>query len=79
MAFPPFKQAERLELGKRYVILPFEETYGTLEPFDSPNEPPLEPSIGLPRCGAQEDTPEVRRQLEKGFAQNDNLRRPELR
>jgi len=27
----------------------------------------------------QEDTPEVRRELEKGFAQNDNLRGPELR
>jgi hypothetical protein len=79
MAFPPLKQAERLELGKRYLILPIEETYGTIEPFDSPNEPSVEPRIGLPRCGVQEDTPEVRRQLEKGFAQNDNLRRPELR
>jgi hypothetical protein len=79
MAFPPFKQAERLELGRRYVILPIEEAYGTLEPFDSPNEPSSEPRIGLPRCGVQEDTPEVRSQLEKGFAQNDNLRRPELR
>jgi hypothetical protein len=79
MAFPPFEQAERLELGKRYVILPIEETYGTLESFDSSDERSREPRIGLPRCGAQEDSPEVRRELEKGFAQNDNLRRPELR
>jgi len=33
----------------------------------------------LALCGVQEDTPEVRRELEKGFAQNDNLRVPELR
>jgi hypothetical protein len=28
-------------------------------------------------CGFQEDTPANRRELEKGFAMNDNLRGPE--
>jgi hypothetical protein len=79
MAFPPFKQAEHLEPGRRYVILPIEETYGALVLFSSPNDAPREPHIGLPRCGVQEDTPENRRELEKGFAQNDHLRGPELR
>jgi hypothetical protein len=43
--------------------------------FDDPPGPWLH----LVRCGVQEDTPEVRRELAKGFAQNDNLRGPELR
>jgi hypothetical protein len=37
------------------------------------------PRIALERCGLQADTPDVRRELEKGFTQNDNLRGPELR
>jgi len=78
-AFPPHERAERMEQGKRYVILPNEETYGVLELLSSPNEPPHGPHISLPRCGVQDDTPEVRRQLETGFAQNDNLRGSELR
>ena len=78
-AFPPFKQAERMELGRRYVILPNEETYGELEILGSTDEAGTEPQISLPRCGLHEDTPEIRRDLEKGFAQNDNLRGPELR
>lgn len=30
--------------------------------------------LSFERCGAREDTPEVRRELEKGFAQNDTLK-----
>jgi len=76
---PPFELAEHLTPGKRYVILPREEFYGVPEMYGPLGEAPSEPRIGSPRCGVQEDTPEVRRELEKGFAQNDNLRGPELR
>lgn len=78
-AFPPFEQADRLEKGKRYVILPIEETYGSLGLLTSPDKPSGVPHISLPRCGVQEDTTEIRHELEQGFAQNDNLRRHELR
>ena len=57
----------------RYVILPSEYFYG--KPDESGSE--TDPIIPV-RCGVQEDTPENRRELEKGFAQNDNLRGPEL-
>jgi hypothetical protein len=60
--------------GKRYVILPSEFFYGIPDGSGSATDP-----IFPFRCGVQEDTPEVRRELEKGFAQNDNLRGPELR
>ena len=82
MASPPFRQEEHLAPGKRYVILPAEDTYGTPEAFGPYGRPPdaaVAEEIRLPRCGLQEDSPEVRRGLEKGFAQNDNLRGPELR
>jgi hypothetical protein len=59
---------ERLTPGKSYLLI-YEDQ------FDDP--PGL--WLTLDRCGVQEDTPEVRRELEKGFAQNDNLRGPELR
>ncbi|HXR39334.1 MAG TPA: hypothetical protein VN776_09585 [Terracidiphilus sp.] len=76
---PPFELAEHLQAGKRYVILPVEGFYGTPELYGPANDATNEPEIGLPRCGLQEDTPEVRRELEKGFAENDTLRGPELR
>ena len=79
MASPPFQLAEHLAPRKRYVILPSESFYGKPELYGPLNDTSHEPQIGLPRCGVQEDTPEVRRELEKGFAQNDNLRGPELR
>jgi hypothetical protein len=60
--------------GKRYVILPSEFFYG------KPQGSGVGADLVAPfRCGVQEDTPEVRRELEKGFAQNDNLRGPEIR
>lgn len=79
MASPPFELSEHLPPGKRYVILPIEDFYGKPIRYGSPDETTNEPHIGLPRCGVHVDTPEVHRELEKGFAQNDNLRGPELR
>jgi len=76
---PPFELPENLKAGNRYVILPVEDFYGTPELFGAANDSTNEPRIRLPRCGLQEDTPEVRRELKKGFAQNDKLRGPELR
>jgi hypothetical protein len=64
---------EEMIPGKRYVVLPQEVTYGKRDRYKDESE------IVPVRCGVQEDTPEVRRELEKGFAQNDNLRGPELR
>jgi hypothetical protein len=56
------------------VILPSEFFYG------KPQGSGVGADLVAPfRCGVQEDTPEVRRELEKGFAQNDNLRGPEIR
>jgi hypothetical protein len=65
---PDMAIRERLTPGKSYLLI-YEDQ------FDDP--PGL--WLTLDRCGVQEDTPEVRRELEKGFAQNDNLRGPELR
>ena len=79
MSLPPFQLAEHLEPGKRYVILPIEGFYGNPILSGPLDETAPEPHVVLPRCGVQEDTDEVRRELEKGFAQNDNLRGPELR
>jgi hypothetical protein len=60
--------------GKRYVILPSEFFYG------KPDESGVGSDVIVPfRCGVQEDTPANRHELEKGFAQNDHLRDPELR
>jgi hypothetical protein len=65
---PAMAIREHLRPGKSYLLI-FEDA------FDDPPSPHL----NLDRCGVQDDTPENRRELEKGFAQNDNLRGPELR
>jgi hypothetical protein len=59
---------ERLTPGKYYLLI-----------YEDHFDDPPSPWLILNRCGVQEDTPEVRLELEKGFAQNDNLRGPELR
>jgi hypothetical protein len=59
--------AEKLSKGKRYILLSSEDYKGD------------DRMLSVDSCGVQEDTPEVRRELEKGFAQNDKLRGPELR
>ena len=62
---PPWA-AEHLVPGKRFIVFPVgNDRKDQHVTKDSP--------ITLEWCGVQEDTPEVRRDLEKGFAQNDTL------
>lgn len=60
------QMAEKLSKGKRYILL----SSGDYQGGDR--------MLFVDSCGVQEDTPEVRRELENGFAQNDKLRGPEL-
>ena len=59
--------AEHLLPGTRYILFPVGEVLTKQSPIE------------LDRCGVWEDTAANRRELEKGFAQNDDLRRSELR
>jgi hypothetical protein len=53
--------------GRRYIAFPnVDDRRLKLVTKDS--------SLSFERCGVREDTPEVRRELEKGFAQNDALK-----
>jgi hypothetical protein len=64
--YPPFEEGEYLVPGRRFIVFPIgNDRRDQLVTKDSP--------IRLDRCGVQEDTPEIRRELEKGFAQNDTL------
>jgi len=59
--------SEHLFPGKRYIVFPIgDDRRDQILTSDSP--------IELDRCGVWEDTPENRRELEKGLAQNDELR-----
>jgi len=58
---------EKLSKGDRYILLSSSDYQGE------------DRMLSVDACGVQEATPEVRRDLEKGFAQNDKLRGPELR
>jgi len=58
---------EKLTRGKRFILL------------SSSDYQQGDGMLSVDACGVQEDTPEVRRELEKGIAQNDTLRGPELR
>ena len=58
----PGEKGEALEAGKRYIILP--DSYEEDGAF-TPN---------LPHCGVFPDTPDIRSQLERGFAEEDKLR-----
>jgi hypothetical protein len=63
----PSSQAEHLVPGKRYVVFAIgNDDRIRLVTKNSP--------LSFEPCGVQEDTPEIRRDLEKGFAQNDTLR-----
>jgi hypothetical protein len=58
---------EHLVPGRRYIVFPIgNDRRDQLVTKDSP--------LRFERCGLREDTPEIRRELEKGFAQNDTLR-----
>jgi hypothetical protein len=63
----PPEEGQELVPGKRFIVFPVgnDEKHNILT---------KDSSIKLDRCGVLEDTPEIRRELEKGFAQNDTLR-----
>jgi hypothetical protein len=62
----PPEEAERLVSGKRFIVFPVgNDERHDIVTKDSP--------IKLDRCGVLEDFPATRRELEKGFAQNDTL------
>jgi hypothetical protein len=61
---------ERMEMGKRYLVLVRYLYYEW-------GDPPFidgKPGISLDRCGVLADTPQNRSELARGFAQNDSLR-----
>jgi hypothetical protein len=63
----PPSEDESLVPGRRYIVFPYgNDSPRGLVTKDSP--------LSFERCGVQEDTPETRRDLDKGFAQNDTLR-----
>jgi len=60
-------EGKHLVPGRRYIVFAIgNDRRDRLLTKDSP--------LSFDRCGVQEDTPEIRRDLEKGFAQNDTLR-----
>jgi hypothetical protein len=63
----PSSEDDHLVPGRRYIVFVIgNDDRSQLVSKDSP--------LRFERCGAQEDTPEIRRELEKGFAQNDTLK-----
>jgi hypothetical protein len=58
----PSDEGEHLVPGRRYIVFP--------NLNDSTKDSPL----SFERCSVSEDTPEIRSELEKGFAQNDTLK-----
>jgi hypothetical protein len=59
-------EGKHLVPGRRYIVFAIgNDRRDRLLTKDSP--------LSFDRCGVQEDTPEIRRELEKGFAQNDTL------
>lgn len=57
---------ERLVPGRRYIVFAVGDD-------DRDHRVSKDSAVSFERCGLQEDTPETRRDLEKGFAQNDAL------
>ena len=61
-----FSEEEHMVPGGRYIVFPVgNDQRDQLVTKDSP--------IRFESCGVQKDTPEIRRELERGFAQNDTL------
>jgi hypothetical protein len=64
-ASPP-SEDEHLVPGRRYIVFAdWNDERHDIVTKDSP--------LWFERCGVLEDTPEIRRELEKGFTQNDTL------
>ncbi len=62
----PSNEDEHLVPGRRYIVFAIgNDSRDQHVTKDSP--------VRFERCGVQEDTPAIRRDLEKGFAQNDTL------
>jgi hypothetical protein len=62
----PSSEDDHLVPRRRYIVFAIgNDDRRQLVTKDSP--------LRFERCGVQEDTPETRRELEKGFAQNDTL------
>jgi hypothetical protein len=60
------EEGQGLVPGKRFIVFPVgNDEKHDIVTKDSP--------IKLDRCGVLEDTPEIRRELEKGFTQNDTM------
>ncbi len=60
-------EGKHLVPGRRYIVFAIgNDRRDRLLTKDSP--------LSFDRCGVQEDTPEIHRELEKGFAQNDTLK-----
>jgi hypothetical protein len=63
---PSWSSTDHLVPGRRYIVFAIgNDSRDRLLTKDSP--------LSFDRCGVQEDTPDIRRELEKGFAQNDTL------
>jgi hypothetical protein len=63
----PLSKDEHMVPGRRYIVFAVgNDERHVIVTKDSP--------IRFERCGVLEDTPAIRRELEKGFAQNDTLR-----
>jgi hypothetical protein len=60
-------EGKHLVPGRRYIVFAIgNDRRDRLLIKDSP--------LSFDRCGVQEETPEIRREIEKGFAQNDTLK-----
>ena len=66
-AATPSSENQHMVPGRRYIVFAIgNDDRRQMVTKDSP--------LSFERCGLHEDTPEVRHELEKGFAQNDALR-----
>jgi len=59
-----YKVAEHMNVGERYLLFWQDER----------SDPPMPPGFGLERCGVEPDTAEVRAEMKKGMAMNDEYR-----
>jgi hypothetical protein len=63
----PSDEVEHMIPGRRYIVFAIgNDQRDQIVTKDSP--------LRFERCGVREDTPEIRRELEKGFTQNDGMK-----